>query len=664
MTPLEYRGHALETLLAGDSITTPPWFVRLGFSLLMALFGYCIGRTFRMRWTIVIAVVAITAFGGAAWILLLWQQLWIPCAPLAASLVFAGLIASFMRVQLQQIELRRSRTSQLASDLALTFQSKCSWRDVTNLISHFVDWDRMVLMELPSGLDHLQVVVTDGCDDSDIFEKRRDIMRMPYSSAKNSGDVLELSERAFLHPRDGETQLLVPFLTNGEVVAFMTVGVADEKISSDPQLLSRLSQVAPDIAELISRKQSNSMNQAQKSGAKGDDQFQSVDAAVAVCDLFGRIEMMNAEMIDLCSRRFFDAGYQSLTDLLALLLDGGRLEAREMVATVVMESESVVRRVKSSRPGVTRFMQLSPILQPADPFGVEVMCLAVFESTEHSAHISKEDLAERAVQPMLQNAARVWTRSMKEPIDSIKVNIAAGNPGVREPSRSEDWSTESGRVISSEADVEMQSVVESRNEAVVQAGAGTIVDLTEPAGESSSVSNNGSPPDSVLLLGRSLLARVNQLQKRQIIVELSPNACSAVTSVPEETQKNVFQVVARLLLAHSRNGSTIKIEADDCVQYVEIFIQSIPASSSDESVVVGSLEEDSCDLPTAWKNLRGIQAELTRHDCRLQVSSRQGTVSVSLVMPLKSIEQTKTLPPTADLIQPMKSPSQDSSEVL
>ena len=184
LTPLEYRGHALETLLANDSIRTPNGLIRLCLPILLALFGYSMGRTFRLRWTITIAVVAVVTFGGASWILLLWQHLWIPSAPLAASFFAATTVAAFIRVKLQQVELRRSRTSQLASDLAIRLQSKCSWQDVTNLISHFVEWDRMVLMELPSGMDHLRVVWADKCNKHDIAEKRRDIMRSPYSTAK------------------------------------------------------------------------------------------------------------------------------------------------------------------------------------------------------------------------------------------------------------------------------------------------------------------------------------------------------------------------------------------------------------------------------------------------------------------------------------------------
>ena len=592
MTTLEFRGHALETLLANDANKTPIWIWRLLLPVLLALVGYLVGQALIVRWTLAFAVVATVTFGGVAWILLVWQHLWIPAAPVAAPFFIALVLGSFARMKQKQVELRRSRTSQLASDLALAVQSTCSWQDIANMISQLVKWDRLVLLELAPGSDFLEVVHHGNCEATDIVERRRDVTRAPYQVASDVGDIISLQEREFLRSRAGEVQWMVPFLTDGQVVGFMVVSVDASRIENDPGLIDRLSHCARETAMVIARKQASQSGEFH-ANAESIEHDEASDAAIAVCDLFGRIEMMNGRMIDLCRSNRFDAGSQSLLQLMGQLLKGGEEKAREEIARVVMDGETVVCPVKSADGKGNRYLQLSPVANVADPFGVEVITLAVFDAPDfHGIQMQDEDLAEKVVQPAIQNAARVWAKSTDIPLEALPTAIA-------------ECTTASGSPDAAEDSADSADSIHPRDK-----------------GDESSLAS----------LARTLLSHSDEIKNRRLNIEFVEPMADTVAGVTPELLNESFDLAVKLLLSRSKDGSLIRVESDACDTQLSIRIVSQDTPLNDK------LRMPATDSSEFWNDLRALQGDLFASGSRIQVSARPGEQGVRLVFPVEMMD--------------------------
>ncbi len=581
MTTLEFRGHALETLLANDANQKPVWPLRLLIPILMALSGYIVGRTFIMRWTVAIAVVATVTFGGVAWILLVWQHLWIPAAPVAASFFISLVLGAFGKMKQKQVELRRSRTSQLASDLALAVQSRCSWHDIANMISQIIEFDRMVLLELPAGSDYLEIVHFENCEMADILEPRRDVMRSPWLDAADRGDIMNLRERIFLKHRTNEDQWLVPFSCGGQVVGFMVVGLDAARLEKDPGLLGRLSHCARETALVVARKQ-NPDHGVEQTSADSIELDEASDTAIAVCDLFGRMDMLNARMIDLCKRSMFDPGSQSLLQLLGMLLDGGEAEARRQIVRVIVHGETVVRPLRATARSAQRYLQLTPVANPADPFGVEVISLAVFDAPQnHGVQMQDADLAEKVVQPALKNASRVWARSTKIKLPQDIADHLAG-------------------------DVEKTTAYKA------------------PL---------ASPEHPVGVLARTFLGYADDLDARRMGVEFVQPVADVRSSAPQELIGNAVDVAVRLLLSRARTGSLVRVESHASETQLSIRILSVNTPLT-ENVRLSNI-----DATPIWNDLRALHQQLFESHCRVQVISGAGEQGLSLVFPVADMNQ-------------------------
>lgn len=402
MSLLEIRGHVVETLLAGDAIRTVGWPIQLLIVSLAAALGYLCGHTFRWRWALTIAVVAIVALGVVAGVLLCWQQLWIPCAPLFTALFLSVVIASLYGAQQENAALRRGRTSQLAGEWGLTARSERSWEDIAELLHQLIDVDKMVLLDVPIDSVHARVVYTKGVVESQIKERRRDRKRSPYQECVENGGPTRL-DRHFLQPMAGEDQYMVPLIHEGEVVGFLMAGVPTDRLRKD-NMLCRLSRSAPEIAALMAPMRSTA----------SADQFPVSDSethrpALAVYDLFGRMEMMNVNMATLFRKRGIDSDSARLFETLKALLDVDDREVNRLLSTVVLDGEFVACSVKTPVSDSRSILKITPIHKPATPFDIEAIGVALFPARGLSgAQASDANYAERIGQPALVNAARLW----------------------------------------------------------------------------------------------------------------------------------------------------------------------------------------------------------------------------------------------------------------
>ena len=411
----------------------------------------------------------------------------------------------------------------------------------------------------------------------------------------------------------------------------MVIGVGSWRLDKNPALLQQLAQVRPEIARVISRKQSTSPVTTENS-EDSDEEARTQDAAVAISDLFGRIEIMNAEMITLCSQYEFDAGQQNLTDLLSLLLPGGRVDARDVVANVVQASETIVCRIPSTTKGVRKFLQLSPIRQPADPFGVEVVCLAVFEAPNtHDAHISDHDLAEQATQPVLQNAARLWAKSADASMNQTPDMVAeewSWDPSSTEFVPQETQEDQSVSSLVGFADLPMHNW---KTSSPFIDGPETDRRRHATRHEKQTHHDNSLQGDPLLLLGQALLDQLDQVQQRDLDFEFADDHQIAMISVPVAFQKRIFETVVQWLLAHTQPGSDIRVEVTDAMAHLEIRITGC-WSTDDENKIKNPDAEELAKQET-WEQLGKLRDDLSRFECRLQVTSREGAVTVSVLMP-------------------------------
>lgn len=609
MSLLEFRGNALETLLLQDAAQIPAWQMRLLLLCCAILIGNVIGRNFRLWWTTIIAVVAFVAYGGVAWFLLLWQQLWIPSAPLAAGFTLAGVLASMVRVRQAHTEMRRSRTSQLGSELALALESDYGWSDVAGFVHQFVDPERMVLLELPAGLAHLRVVHSENCEVDDIHEQRRDIMRAPYHVASERGDLIRLEKRPFFETQNDEAQFLLPFLHGGEVVGFMAISIAKARLAQNIDFERRMSRLTQELGTLIARRQIESTAHL-PSALTEETSPNRQESPLAVYDLFGRLEMMNAPMIALCETMGLSVTDRSLFDLVACLLDDRNFdETRRRLGRVIIDGQNVMTQVSLPEFDVSPTLRISPISKPSSAFNVEAICVAVLNPTSlRGIQHSKEELAERMMQPVLRNAARIWSHT-KNSLSDIEAEQTSGTH------------SQSKRDVQDETNPNIVTRTEV---------------FPNPNAEAPSKGNNDQKgqtersADAIDLLYRTQKRLKEPMSRRAIQLQIRCAETASLVAVQQELLGSVFELVVELLIARTPRGSQITVECEDSEP--NLFIRFFNEVTQHNKFRNG-MQDQSLAKCQPMARLKVLQNNLAATGSRLQVLSLGDEILVTIELP-------------------------------
>ncbi len=398
MSPLEFHGHVVNTLLANRPIVDLPAHWRLVLMMATALalpVWHERRRAGTGAWQL-IAMWTCTLLVATA--LLGWAHVWIR----PASLLLLQLGSCLLLWERRCVALQRDVQS-FGVDVVgcarrhawpVRFVASANpWEHVAELIDQLLSPNRLVLMRSTPGEMYVREVSALGCTFKDITERRRDYRREPYSTALAEGRPIPVHQtRCLLSPLDDECQYLTPMVFRGELLGFCLVGVSAAVVESDEGFLDELWSVAEQGAEMLHRhtelskahgastyridgptsgvdrilaEMSTSVRQLMGRIIRLEDIFGAATVPSLVFDLYGHVLIANSRMDQLLDAEQVGPMRNASLPLLAELA-GEKLETvRGWVRHVARTRSAETHPIELPASGQPYLLTLTPVSAPA-----------------------------------------------------------------------------------------------------------------------------------------------------------------------------------------------------------------------------------------------------------------------------------------------------------
>ena len=437
MSPLEFHGHALNTLLTGRVVRDIGPMLRLTLLLVLA-FVSCIVY----QWVDALVAGWITLLMVAATLLLIfvlfnYGGVWVPATEICSSQGALLFVALRNKAALSTAWLRALLLSTMSrlQDRYLPTRpgSKAeSWALIVNMVNQTLELNRVIFLETERGTTRLKEVQALNCSIDDINERRRDFRRTPYVTAIESRGPLRV-ENYLKKAYDLEEQYLVPLQFGNELLGFWACGVDPGKAAAVPSFENVLRSYAALISELLHERRQLERHrswtqrlEAYVTHERSEDVYEQlkttmevvegrllqiegllgdINTATAVYDLFGRGIYINQKMTQLLEDEGLSPRTMTALDLVSALSEYDLGRSRRILRHVLIEMQSLTFPVSLSKKQGSRFvLHLHPLQLGAAEQGGEsskeltgksILCELVDTTTFTGLFEMKEKLSER-----------------------------------------------------------------------------------------------------------------------------------------------------------------------------------------------------------------------------------------------------------------------------
>jgi len=392
MSLLEYRGHALSTLLAGSEIRPIPNWAGLIAITLIAVVSSLAYRAFGAGPASWCALAIVSSYAAASLAVFVWARWWLPVADLTISQGAIFLVT--LRSQAMEIAASMRRA---ISDTSTQLREKYwpihmrsqapSWALIANMINQTLDLNRLIFLDVEASRRTLREILALHCSFDDISERRRDYSRAPYSDALSTKGPIKV--KSFFKTKDPEEeQYLAPLIFEGDLLGFWAIGIDAAKSAAIPQFTSILRDYGASISEIL--------HQTRRDGGRSeetlrrrlgiveeDETYQQLNSAltllqhrlgaldilinrlnsgIIVYDIFGRVLQINEVMLGWLRKENLAPFDMTALDLILALSDFDISKSRRLLRRVIVENSSVSFPVVfRSSPGSRFLLHLRPI---------------------------------------------------------------------------------------------------------------------------------------------------------------------------------------------------------------------------------------------------------------------------------------------------------------
>jgi CHASE2 domain-containing sensor protein len=258
MSPLEYHGLALQTLLDHTELRFPyPWEILAYLFLLIGL-ALIVHQTFGSFIHFIMVVLLFLVAPVACWLFLVFTKTWFPIVEilLAFSLFLLFIVARdrLLRNRLAwQILLDQSLKKQEKVMPKSFFRSEDYWPLVINMIKQTLNIRRTIFLETVEGDHRVSEVIALNISLEEIQERRRDYHRTPYKTAIEKNTAIQVNSY-FKSLGDNEQSYLVPLNFFGQVQGFWAFTIDTEAKSQTVDILNTANILAREIGEMLFRR--------------------------------------------------------------------------------------------------------------------------------------------------------------------------------------------------------------------------------------------------------------------------------------------------------------------------------------------------------------------------------------------------------------------------
>ncbi len=400
LSQLEYHGLALDTLLSGQTMFEFQKTILLGMMLSLLAFNLFLYQWLNMRFASWLTLGLMAGYILLGWLVFSYTSSWLPVPEMLIVQLSAFLLVFREKAVVRERLLRKmllDTSAQMQDRMTPSnfLTSREHWSQVVGMICQMLDLSRLILLERVSGDHRVKEIVAWQCALEDIYERRRDFHRHPYSTAIRERKLLLLTERQFLRTATtSENQYLMPLMFAGEVYGFWAFGIEPKKMEQIPQFDAVIEEFGNQIATLLYRRQqwiTRSHSEYRQQFARylqleGGDRtylnltksvalmtqrlgrlenvFSHLSVATIVYNLFGNVMHVNKCMVDLLQDAQLTPYGMNLLDLMVALCQVDHSEARGLLRRIVFEKTHVpLPAILPNRLDHHYILHLRPIVQ-------------------------------------------------------------------------------------------------------------------------------------------------------------------------------------------------------------------------------------------------------------------------------------------------------------
>ncbi len=464
----EYQAYAIDTMLRERMITAPgPSVIAIGVIVVLLLSGV-VAQWLPATTAGVIALLTMAAVTVTSWWVLHYFQLWLPVTELNLAAFLSLLIAGQTRRVAEEREvdgIERRLVGMIATRLRARGIADANnpWRHVQRFVTQHLNLSRSILLELPTGTQHLVEVASAGCSIDDIVERRRDHRREPFKQALAARQATQLGSQFLQQSDDAEIEYLTPLLHAGQVVGYWYAAV--DRALSEPlrpapadinlfanQTATLLAQWRADNEQYLASKRwrrylpghwPRRYRSLVHAAGQIDDRMLALERvlnglsrAILVFDLFGRLRLTNNAAEQLARQK--DLAIYT-TDGLSLLTQWCGLtepQARELLRDTIVSHRQFDLPVSGIELDTPHVLNVAPVLSRAPSEDGKVMdgndtqgiLLELRDvSRLHQSHRWFQDLVGQFAQKVrndLEAVSLAWTR-VRPTLDEDQERVAA-----------------------------------------------------------------------------------------------------------------------------------------------------------------------------------------------------------------------------------------------
>lgn len=131
------------------------------------------------------------------------------------------------------------------------FNSNESWNELINLVSELFVIEKSIFLEKVENDHYMKEIISNNCKFCDIFERRRDYTREPYTSVVKTRHAQEIDRQFFKESEENEVEFIAPLIYFNEVVGFWIFTIYKEQIIDRERLLNDMTLCSKEIARLV-----------------------------------------------------------------------------------------------------------------------------------------------------------------------------------------------------------------------------------------------------------------------------------------------------------------------------------------------------------------------------------------------------------------------------
>ncbi|MBS1112226.1 MAG: conserved uncharacterized rane protein, partial [Nitrospirae bacterium] len=398
MSMLEFHGYAVDTLMSKSWIKTAGPGLKFILLMVVVLINLAAYKFLNIRLSFLLAFsVSILSF----YLILTWTALsyffaWTPLVEVLA--VQIGLtIFIFTRKAVLEEEGTKRMLIETSIKLEKRFlpesfyTSEEYWAQLIVFVSQTLQLNKVIFLEKVEDDHRLREVKSFNCLLSDIYERRRDYEREPYSTAITENSPVVVKRPFFKDLKEGEKEYVVPFIFANDVLGFWAFTIEPAAAPELSAFISVVRDYAAQISELLYQRRHLELKKLELTGLRKllrhevarifykelsenmalleerltllEKILDDMNTSTILYDLFGRVIYINKQMFELLKSAGIAPYDMTALDLAVKLSAVEPERVRLLLQKVVLDQEVMSLSASlPSDPNKAYILYIKPII--------------------------------------------------------------------------------------------------------------------------------------------------------------------------------------------------------------------------------------------------------------------------------------------------------------